>query len=50
MLFLFFRCLLMGFDLNRYWSEFFFWVYLILYVIKNFFMELDRSDVRIFIY
>lgn len=40
----------MGFDLNRHWSEPSPWAHPTLYATKNLLMELDRSDVRVFIY
>ena len=42
------RCSLMGFDLNRHWSEPSPWAHPTLYATKNLLMELDRSDVSLF--
>lgn len=39
-----YRCSLMGFDLNRHWSEPSPWAHPTLYATKNLLMELDRSD------
>ena len=45
--FLFYRCSLMGFDLNRHWQEPSPWAHPTLYATKNLLLEYDRDDVSI---
>lgn len=42
---LYYRCSLMGFDLNRHWQEPSPWAHPTLYATKNLLMEYDRDDV-----